>query len=137
MKNGAKLLEKPERAAGEDIVETIIEVVIFYVKPDRQEEFWEAMKPWVSHVKESAGFVSYNYFRSMSEPGMIIQILEFQYKFSAQHILKKYQEKVGDERFHSFFHLLQRKPVIDYYEKIDFLGGESKEPGKPPSPAEE
>jgi hypothetical protein len=108
-------------------VQTIVEIVIFRVKPHQQDEFWEAMRQWVSHIKEQPGFVSYNYMKSLSDPGVLVQILEFQYKFIAQDILRKYQEKIGDEKFYRFFHLLHEKPEIEYYEKIDIL----EEPLKP------
>ncbi len=112
----------------EDRVDTIIEVVIFHVKPQKEEEFKESMKMWLSHIKEQPGFVTYTYLKSVGVPGVIIQILEFQYKFIAQDVLKKYKEKIGDEKFHSFFHMLHKKPVIEYYEKMDFIN--EKSPGE-------
>ncbi|MDQ7826455.1 MAG: hypothetical protein RDV48_26875 [Candidatus Eremiobacteraeota bacterium] len=102
-------------------MQTIVEIVIFLVKPYRLDEFREAMKLWVSHIKEQPGFVSYSYLRSLNNPSILFQILEFQYKFVAQDVLEKYREKIGDEKFQRFFHLLQKKPTIEYYEKIDFL----------------
>jgi len=102
-------------------VDTIIEIVIFHIKPHKQVEFREAMKQWVSHIKEQPGFVAYSYLRSVSDPCVLIQILEFQYKFVAQEGLKKYREKIGEEKFQSFYHLLHKEPVIEYYEKVDFL----------------
>jgi len=114
-------------------LDTIVEVVIFHVKPHKQEEFKEAMKIWVQHIREQPGFVKYSYLKSVGVPGVIIQILEFQYKFIAQDVLEKYREKIGDEKFNSFFNMLHKKPVIEYYEKMDFLGESESESG-PDSP---
>lgn len=113
-------------------MDTIVEVVIFHVKPHLQDEFREAMKIWVGHIMEQPGFIKYTYLKSVGVPGVIIQILEFQYKFIAQDVLKKYRERIGNEQFQRFFNLLHKKPVIEYYEKMDFLGEQEQSgPGLP------
>ena len=101
-------------------MESVVEVVIFDVKKNRQEDWKKSMKQWVEFIEKQPGFISHKYIQSMDNPRNYVQILEFQDKPKAQKILEDYKLKVGEHDFEVFFSLLNKKPIIEYYNKVEF-----------------
>ncbi|MDQ7823931.1 MAG: hypothetical protein RDV48_14115 [Candidatus Eremiobacteraeota bacterium] len=98
----------------------VVEVVIYDVNTRRKEDFDQMMNQWVQYLSQQPGFISSSYLQSLEKPRIHVQILEFEDKQMALQILDNYRMHVGEERFSEFFKILNRRPAIEYYKKIEF-----------------
>jgi hypothetical protein len=100
-------------------MDSVIEVVILDSKTSMKEEFDAALKQWVEFLKKQSGYVTSTYLQSVDKPRVLVQFIEFESQEQATAILVKYRDYIGQEKFDAFNQLLNRRPAIEYYKKIE------------------
>jgi hypothetical protein len=93
-----------------------VEIVIFDVKRGKEKEFEEGAKIFAEFITKQEGYIRKWYFREKFHSGRYIHCTEYSNRELGEHIIEKYKQEIGLEKFNNFFAMLRRMPVIEWHE---------------------